>query len=259
MLRISCFLVLIFLLPKSVFGQESLKAAHKQWLKAFAKKESSLDLSNYYFTKACLLSPKGEKDIKAYQEFNTFFNSLKAQFVKVKKLASMHAVIDKNGNILEVGTFKSKEKNTFAYVAAWHNDNGNLKKEVHLIYPISNSFALASKEGILDSNINLARNLWMEFSNSHMPSKLLKVLYTKNALYFNQGKLYEGFEQIDPRYAYMSDKNWKIKLYADKVLQVSETKALEIGHYVSNGKGHYILVWERDEEGTWKVAFDFNF
>ena len=158
-----------------------------------------------------------------------------------------------------MGTLKTKSKNNFGYVTAWHNENGKLKKEVHLIFPTNEAFFTASKKGIFDSDIDQARNLWVEFSNSHMPSKLLKILYTKDALYFNQGKLYKGFKEIDPKYGYMSNQNWQIKLYPDKVLQISETSALEIGHYVSNGKGHYILVWEKNQKGMWRVSFDFNF
>jgi len=259
LLRISCFLVLVFLIPGLLSGQELLKVANKQWRKALNEKDFTFNLKDYYFKRACLLSPKGEKEIKAYEVFNNFFAMLKTQIGKVKKASTLHYVTDKNRNILEVGTLKSKLKNKFAYVTAWHNEDGKLKKEVHLIYPISDAFFTASKKGIFDSDIDQARNLWTEFSNSHMPSKLLKILYKKDALYFNQGKLYRGFKEINPKYAYMSNQNWKINLYPEKVLQISETSALEIGHYVSNGKGHYILVWERDEKGTWKVAFDFNF
>lgn len=258
-MRISYFFILVFLCPNLLYGQKSLKAANKKWLKAANKKESSIVIDNLYFNKACIFYPKGEEGIKVYEKFNEPFVSLAEHLVKIKKIKTLHAVENKIGNFLEIATIKSKNKNNFSSITAWHKDQGKLRKEVHLVYPISIDYFKSAKSGIYDSNIDQARKLWVDFSNSHRPTKLLKVLYTKDALYFNQGVLYKGAKEIDEKYSYMSNKNWKIKLYADKVLQISKDKALEIGHYVSNGKGHYIIVWKKDTEGNWKVEFDFNF
>ncbi len=259
MLRISCFFIIVFLLPKLLFCQEPLKLANKQWIKAINKKTAFFDLKGFYFDKACLLYPNEDKDIRVYDKFNTSFLGFAEYVNKIKKQKTLHAVKDKDGKILEIGYIKTKSQSNFAYVTAWQNGADGLCKEVHLVYPLAGEFNLPIKNKAHDTNIDQARDLWVELSNSHRPSKLIKLLYTEDALYFNQGKTYKGFLGIDPKYAYMSNKNWDIELFAEHVLQVSESRALEIGYYKSSGKGHYILVWEKDVEGTWKVLFDFNF
>jgi hypothetical protein len=82
----------------------------------------------------------------------------------------------------------------------------------------------------------------MQLSNSHNHRALIEQSYTKNAIYFNNGKIDQGTEEIVTRYAYMSNPKWKIELTPIQLLSVQEDLVYEIGEYRSGGVGHYFIL-----------------
>ncbi|MEL7123036.1 MAG: hypothetical protein AAFO07_26540, partial [Bacteroidota bacterium] len=86
---------------------------------------------------------------------------------------------------------------------------------------------------------------------------LVNNLCLPNGYYFNNGKKYQG-QEIKTVYNYMTNENWQIKLYSGRIEQVNNDIAYDIGTYQSTGKGQYVLIWKKTDDG-WKILLDFNF
>lgn len=158
-------------------------------------------------------------------------------------------------HIFDLGYYKGWQKKDYAYLIAWNKTEGKWKKEFETIHSFDKS-AISSFD---EKEIDAARKLWVERSNSLDHRGLIENSYTSDAIYVNNGKVYKGTEEIVNRYSYMSQANWHIDLTGIKTFAVQENLVYEVGQYKSNGVGHYIILWEREESGTWKVALDFNF
>ena len=100
---------------------------------------------------------------------------------------------------------------------------------------------------------------WMKYSNAHDHAQLIEVVYSPEAVYVNGGRVDVGRKEIIDRYVYMSNPNWEIQLIPLKQLNVQDDILFEIGRYESTGMGHYLIVWEKQESGTWQACLYFNF
>lgn len=155
----------------------------------------------------------------------------------------------------EIGHYKSMEAgiNQFAFIIAWEKLGTEWLKELEVLYPAhdnpkGNPFLISK-----------ARDEWMFFSNDHNPEGLVNEVYATDAVYFNNGTIYTGRQSITQKYQYMAKPSWQIKLSPEKVLAVRDDIYFEIGSYQSSGHGHYLLVWEKQNQDSWQAILDFNF
>jgi len=158
----------------------------------------------------------------------------------------------RDNNYFEIGHYQFK-KSTFAYLIGWKKVENNWLREIEILFKTDDTSKTDRSE------IDKAREKWVELSNAHDHKVLVKEVYTPDALYINGGNSYQGTEQINDRYAYMSNPSWKIQLYPKELMQAQPGIYYEIGEYVSNGKGHYVIIWEKQESGEWQACLDFNF
>ena len=251
MLRIilSLSTAIFFLIP-AANAQKEIKKIHKFWKKTFNQRNfQKLSESSYINTAMVNFSAQEEYLLNV---FSTEFNNLSADVSKIKRLKSRNSITNKWGHVLDIGHFKDVSGDEYVYLAAFRQMENEHRIEVHFITKKSHNVTKDVEA------IDHLRTLWEEYSNTHQPSKLLDQTYFQDAVYFNNGMIYNGISEIKPKYKYMAKPTWKIKLYPEAVVPVSDTKIFEIGSYVSSGQGLYILVWEKRGD-VWKISFDFNF
>ena len=177
---------------------------------------------------------------------------MKEEIEKIRFIGPIKQVMHDSLRYFDIGLIKNKDKDYHAYLTGWKNQRA-WQKDIEVIYPYD------EEANIPDMAIAEARELWEKRSNSHDVRALIEQSYTSDAIYFSNGKLDEGTEAIIKRYDYMSNPNWQISLTPIQMLAVQEDIVFEIGQYNSGGIGHYIIIWEKDENNIWKVRMDYNF
>lgn len=108
------------------------------------------------------------------------------------------------------------------------------------------------------ASIDQARTKWMELCNSHQANELVINLYTTNAYYYNRGRLLQGTNSIASEYSYMNNPAYTLKLTPKHVAFVTSTIVFEIGQCSGSYPNPYMLLWEKQPDGTWQVLMDTN-
>jgi ketosteroid isomerase-like protein len=109
------------------------------------------------------------------------------------------------------------------------------------------------------TDIDRARKEWMKWCNSHQAGELVKNLYTKDAYYYNRGRLLKGTESITEEYAYMNSPSYSLTLTPKHVELVNSEIAFEIGKCSGSYPNPYMLLWKRQDDGNWKILMDSNY
>lgn len=244
-LYLLCFLLLISF--QDLVSQTLADKQQKAWNLAVNKGE---DLGKYYWSKATLFLSN-----EIYTEKEQIQEQLK-QLIKTEgKITSIETkstVLHRHNNFFEIG-FYVFEKASYGFLIGWKKVGEDWLKEIEIL------FHQAKVSTVDISEIDAARKKWVDLSNAHDHGALIREVYTADGIYVNQGKVDKGTDQIIERYAYMSNPDWKIQLYPKEFLQVQAGIFYEIGEYVSNGKGHYVIIWEKQKNGAWQACLDFNF
>lgn len=253
-MKIRYLLILLVLLAcgSSVFFKNPIPRQNYQWLIKLDS-ESEFNASSYYLNNAGLYF--NGKMYQGVQEINNRLLDLKENSKNFKSLDTIQFVKHDSSHVYDIGFYKDWDQQVYVYLIAWNKKEGTWKKEFEAIH----SFDEDPKFTLDKEGIDNARNLWVQRSNNHDHRSLIEQSYTSDAIYFNNGKVDRGTEEIVSRYAYMSRPNWKIKLTPIKTFAVKEDLIYEIGQYKSNGIGHYIILWKKETNGLWKVSLDFNF
>ena len=109
------------------------------------------------------------------------------------------------------------------------------------------------------STLDILRNKWMELCNTHQANNLVRQLYTEDAIYYNRGRLLQGSQALSAEYSYMNSPGYSLKLTPKHVVFVSSEIAYEIGQCSGSYPYPYMLLWEKQEDGNWKVRMDSNY
>jgi len=150
----------------------------------------------------------------------------------------------------EIGRFWTPDQ-TFSHLIIWRNNNGILKRELEFITPIG-------QEENTQGEITVSREKWMALCNTHDAAKLVSESYTENALYYNHKPLVIGREAITAEYQYMNNPEYELKLNPSIVELVNTNLAFEIGQCSGSYPGNYVIVWQKGEDGQWRVLLDSN-
>ncbi|MFT5382758.1 MAG: ketosteroid isomerase-like protein [Saprospiraceae bacterium] len=225
-----------------------IAAQNQNWRLAF---DSALRLDTFYTEKAAIFV--NDQIYQGEDLINYELRTLKDKIKGIKYFGSIKLVAHDSLHYFDIGLYKDKRKDLHAYLIAWNKVNSVWKKELEIIHPYDEPSTLNEKK------IKAAREQWVQLSNSHDHRALIEQSYTADAIYFNNGKVEKGTEDIVTRYAYMSNPKWQITLTPIQLLSVQENLIYEVGQYKSSGIGHYFILWQQDENGFWKARFDFNF
>ena len=107
--------------------------------------------------------------------------------------------------------------------------------------------------------IDASRNLWMSLCNAHAADKLVEKLYTSQAYYYNRGRLLQGTKALTTEYSYMNMSSYALKLTPKHVVSVTPEIVYEIGQCSGSYPLPYMLVWQKQEDGTWQILMDSNY
>ena len=102
------------------------------------------------------------------------------------------------------------------------------------------------------------RDQWMAYCNAHDVPGLINDLYSHNTLYYNHRPLVKGREALVQEYAYMNNEQYKLRLIPKFLSVVNEGTVFEIGQCEGSYNGKYILIWNKDEDGVWRIFIDSN-
>ena len=196
------------------------------------------------------------------REFSQDQEEIIQDFIKIRGLLGViryqevfSVVPHGEDNFFEMGfcrVVSDDEAFPYVYINAWKRVGDQWKIEFQ---------ALAEqKEQAADmKEIDRARVLWQERSNAHDHQTLVAASYSPDGYYFNQGRIHKGTAAISEVYSYMSRPDWQITLTPISVLPAGPELVLELGQYQSGGTGHYLIAWEKQDDGVWQVLLDFNF
>lgn len=149
----------------------------------------------------------------------------------------------------EIGNFTLANGDHYNHVVIW---NTTLQKR---------DFEFISKAESntpLDPQIDARRKEWVKLCNAHNAMALVSELYTANTVYYNHKPVVVGIDAVTKEYSYMNNPNYTLNLTRLHLEMVTPTLAYEIGQCSGSYNGKYIIVWQKDTEGIWKVLVDSN-
>ena len=235
----------------SIFTLTAQTGNQAGWVNEFNKQKLYVSILDAYHRNAAV--DYGDGFNKGRNDIYASLINLKDKVGEVSNLQILASDKGSRGHIMEISSFTASNGDLYYAITGWRNAEGQLTKEMEWIYP-------ADKKANTDiSGIDTGRQSWEDYSNERNPEKLVKSVYTSTGGYYNGGRYSYGWDQVIERYSYMSGQNWSIRLDAVHTAKVTDDLAFEIGTYQSTGKGQYMLIWKKSDNGKWLVDFDFNF
>ncbi|MBT8287319.1 MAG: DUF4440 domain-containing protein [Bacteroidia bacterium] len=180
---------------------------------------------------------------------NHLFTTLKgAHSIKTKKRLTAH---EKRQIDYEVSQFRVKNNENYKQLIIWEKVDGRDVRAFEFIEK-SGEFTAPVKE------LNQRREEWMKYCNAHDVSALVNDLYTSNTIYFNHKPAVIGTEKLIKEYSYMENPAYSLKLEPIIIEAVNKELVFEIGQCQGSYNGKYVLIWQKDSDGKWKVLVDSN-
>lgn len=187
---------------------------------------------------------RGQEDIEAFT--SDFTNEQGA----VKSYEKKFSVEVSPTLIYEIGEVETATK-SFAVMFLRKKSQSKTEIEFLTIYEQTSSDSQRSA-------IDQARTKWMELCNAHRAGELVEKMYTANSYYYNRGRLLQGTTAIIEEYSYMNRSSYSLKLTPKHLAFVSSDIAYEIGQCSGSYNNPYMLLWQRQEDGSWQVLMDSN-
>ena len=235
---LSIFLLSLFACVQQPGNQDDSSA----WIKALADRQ---DLSSFYTTDAYHVTSSGE-----------FITGAEAIADNNHKLFSSSSNLEITCSVpvadslyfYELGRFSDKGKTDYHFLII---RDGTDKRLLELIVP-KRGFTSAEEE------IATRRKEWMKFCNAHQVEELVNNLYTDNTLYYNYKPMTEGPKNVISTYAYMNREQYSLQLNPICVEQFRDDLVFEIGQCSGSYNGQYVLVWQKQKTGEWRILLDAN-
>lgn len=208
------------------------------------------DFFSHLTSEAYILSEKGVlKGTERMNEFVSAFKEKNGNEISYTKDFS----IEVNANLeYEIGNIQSDTMLYSIIAIKQKADNSESNIEFLIIYE------QLEAENELNA-IDQSRTNWMKFCNSHQVEKLVSQLYVKDAYYYNRGRLLKGTQALTSEYSYMNSTNYTLTLSPKHVTFVNDTIAYELGRCSGSYPLPYMLVWEKQVDGTWMILMDSNY
>ena len=239
-----------------LFGQEKeivpnqASMRQQSWLNAFNQR--TIDTAQYKTPGAISVAENGIFYI-GMPAIQKRHEELKAQSGPLDSLYTLFSTTAgrENEYRYEIGALTSKNGKELTYLSVSNLSTPFPTRELEFISPVS-----LAKPDL--SEIEEARNRWMELCNAHDAYKLVKQCYTANALYYNHKPLIFGTDSIAKVYSYMNRESYRLTLVPLHVELVSVNLVFEIGQCSGSYGGKYVIIWKREDDGIWRVLLDSN-
>ena len=207
------------------------------------------DLGQLYTKDAVKVMPNGTI-LEGRETISEHYKVNPQQVESISSLKNIIAVLDST-ILYEIGSFSTSGKKEFAQLVLWRKAHGKLFRELELITPTENTKDLKPE-------IDKIRNDWMAVCNAHNTKKLVTEFYSENALYYNHRPMIIGHEAIIEEYGYMNNPNYELTLNPIIFEPVNGSMVFEIGQCSGSYNGNYVLVWQKNDSGEWRIFFDSN-
>jgi ketosteroid isomerase-like protein len=221
-------------------------SAHHKWMQAINDKNIEL-LSRLYTENAMVLSENGV-DLASKKEILELVPN--SNFI-VKAVSVIKRIHASDTYDYEIGSFINKDDGLAKHLIIWNTSDGNTKRELEFITETTGA------KVDLDV-IKKQRTEWIRLCNAHDANTLIETLYTENRMYYNKGRLLTGRVDLVTEYEYMNNPQYNLTLNPILIEPVSETIVYEMGQCKGSYDGKYLLVWQKNSNGVWKVLFDSN-
>ena len=248
------FIVLIGCKQREISHQNVSNFQNPNHLQNWAKRINSKNIDsikNLYNTNSIkIISP--ENIIENSDQIANYYDLQKGKIKSIKSLFNVEANSKRKINY-ELISYKTNNKKEFIGIIIWKKENEKIIREFEF-----------TKEAIQESKkadtaeINLRRKLWIKLCNENNSKNLVEELYGKKSIYYNHKPLIKGTEDLIKEYSYMNDKNYHLQLHPLVVKAVNANFVFEIGQCTGSYGGKYILIWEKDPDGKWKITVDSN-
>lgn len=181
-----------------------------------------------------------------------FYRSLRHKITSIESLYSVEASKEQ-GIHYDLLRYTLDDLKEYIQLVIWRVNDARAVREFEFTQ-------LSSSEAIqVDTNaIAERRKLWIQLCNSNDAESLVKQLYSRNTLYYNHKPIVKGSENLIKEYDYMNAADYNLELQPIELKVVNANFAVEIGQCSGSYGGKYILVWENQGDGNWKVYIDSN-
>lgn len=221
-------------------------SVNEKWMQAINTNDVNL-LKTLYTKNAYVLSKLGVDLSNRKEILELVKNSdFKVGSVETTKRIKASPLYD-----YEIGNFTNKNGDLMKHIIIWNTSKGDQLRELEFLAEVENDS--------IDLNLIVMRRAeWMALCDAHDAKSLIKLMYTENTMYYNNGRLLKGRERLLEEYQYMNNPEYRLALEPILVEPVSNNIVYEIGQCKGSYKGKYILVWQKDNQGIWRILFDSN-
>lgn len=208
------------------------------------------DLATNYSSDVVGISDKGV--IRGLDAMKSYLKDFESNYGSILELKTHYKRTVMGGLDYEIGSFRTDKGQRFAHIIIWQKNNDQVQKILEVNYKMSNT-------NEIPDGITVARNKWVELCNSHKSDDLIRQLYTDDTIYFNRGRLLRGHDELSREYAYMQSPLYKLQLTPEHTEMVNDKMAFEIGKCSGSYNLPYIIIWTKQDDGSWKVFMDSNY
>jgi len=222
----------------------------RNWAIAINKNNAD-SIKNLYDINAVRINSP-DNIIEGSSQIANYFTGQKDKITSIKSLFSVEANSKRKINY-ELVSYKTADRKEFIGIVIWKIENEKIIRE----FEFTKESSLISQKADTTS-ISERRKLWIQLCNEHNPKNLIKELYSSNIIYYNHKPLVKGTDDLIKEYSYMNNKNYHLELHPLTLKVVNPDFAFEIGQCTGSYNGKYIIVWEKNSDGKWRIIVDSN-
>jgi ketosteroid isomerase-like protein len=222
-----------------------------KWKTTFSSNPKAL--KDYYHPQAIIFYEKETHKIGDEHIINTYLRMNNNQKTIDNLSVSYRAVLNGNQDIVyESGHFLLSTKEIYQYMVIWSKKDSIWYRELEVL-------ARYNPQESNEDPLKPFRDQWGILASNQGCKALIENLYTKDCVYYNQGNVYTGHEQLNQMYSYMNQPEYTVHLKKDFSVVVSTSLAYEIGTWIiPNYQDKYFVIWIKDCDGLWKMKLDSN-
>lgn len=228
-----------------------LDQLNKEWLQAYNADPN--DVRNSYRENAVLFFEQ-ENYIEGNHAICQCYSKNRVQIEQLKSIHTSYRVhLSENPDMVyEIGYMVTEKDARYHFIIIWSKEEGMWLRELEVM--VKNASNNNDQKGI-----DTARRRRVELANEHSPERLAAEVYAKDFTYYNRNTIYQGYEKLSEAYYYMKDHDFQIDLKKEISIVVRPDLVYEMGKWMnSDYSGSYIIIWKKQQNSEWKIAFDSN-
>ncbi len=219
------------------------------WVDAINNKNLN-SIQDFYRTESIKII-SADSTLTSSNEIAEYYFLRPNKITSISSLFKVEASKEKDINY-ELIEYETEDKKVYVQLVIWRLYEGKKIREFEFTSRRL-EVAVDDKEGISNR-----RNLWVQLCNAHNPNNLVNEIYSSHSFYFNHKPLIKGQDHLIKEYGYMKDENYTLTLDPLKLEFVNTNLVYEIGQCEGSYKGKYLLVWEKETDGQWRIFIDSN-